>query len=241
MSYSEVINFLDSILVEYGTTEDGEPNKIKNEPFNEPEKEAGALGDDLGDEGEYDFDDMDDEYSDYPDEYGEEGVYDDEDEDQEDEDEEDEDDEIIEMAKQMVDAILLEQDNKYQEYFRSVMHKHGFDTLKGMRDEEKKAFFKDVKRGWSKVGEGLQGPGGKFGFEGEDGYKGLMGEDDNSSEEKGSIKESMMNAYKKYFYKMAENIGIDINKLNEKERVEFYSLVNEAFVAFHLIDINELV
>ena len=26
-----------------------------------------------------------------------------------------------------------------------------------------------------------------------------MGEDDNSSEEKGSIKESMMNAYKKYF------------------------------------------
>jgi len=32
--------------------------------------------------------------------------------------------------------------------------------------------------------EGLQGPGGKFGFMGEEGYKGTMGEDSNSSEEK---------------------------------------------------------
>ena len=35
-----------------------------------------------------------------------------------------------------------------------------------------------------KVLEGLSGPGGKFGFEGEEGYKGKMGEDSNASEEK---------------------------------------------------------
>jgi len=32
--------------------------------------------------------------------------------------------------------------------------------------------------------EGLQGPGGKFGFNGMDGNRGLQGEDDNASEQK---------------------------------------------------------
>ena len=53
--------------------------------------------------------------------------------------------------------------------------------------EKKKQCFKDM---WTHGAlhkpktEGLSGPGGKFGFEGEEGYKGKMGEDSNASEEK---------------------------------------------------------
>ena len=53
--------------------------------------------------------------------------------------------------------------------------------------EKKKQCFKDM---WKHGAlhkpntEGLSGPGGKFGFEGEEGYKGKMGEDSNASEEK---------------------------------------------------------
>jgi hypothetical protein len=306
MSYKQdIINFLDSILAENGTTADGEPNKLKNAPDEIPEEEYEDLEDELG----YDEDDMDSMAGDVAG-----GEYD-EDEDEEDEDEENE---VIEMASKMVDTLILEQDNRYQEYFRGVMKKHGFDTLTQMRDDQKKSFFKDIKRGWNGVKsesadyeeyfkdmmkkndidkiEDLSDEKKKDFFNKVDagwkskeesgiselvykpgvGYKkgilqgqgltpkerqkalgkswsvlhpkstaptrtyNVRGTGEILGQRLGKVKEQMMSAYKKYFYEMAENIGIDVRELNEEERVEFYSLVNEAFVAFHLMDINEL-
>jgi hypothetical protein len=326
MSYKsqDIINFLDSILAEAGTTADGEPNKLKNEPSQDPGEEFEDLEDDLG----YDEDDMDTD-----------SEFSDDDFEDEDEEDEDEEDEIIEMASTMVDAILLEQDNKYQEYFRGVMKKHGFNTLTQMRDDQKKAFFKDVKSGWNKVGENfvdvtkthrpvtagwskedkrgvqqtlkstygaetkpgagrgrtvrawhptkghrnLMPTGGMPKFtvkrdkhlsneaklyeDYEEYFRNMMKDNDikniddlsdeekkdffnkvdagwKSKEEKGvseqttsrkSIKEQMEDAYRKYFKYMLEKCEIyDLKKLSEEDRVQFYSLVNEAFVIFHL-------
>jgi hypothetical protein len=174
MSYSdEIITFLDSILDEAGTIEDGEPNEMPNIPEQKPDVQIKQVEDDIGGVG-----------LDEP-ELGP---------------------EVAEIAADIVDDILVEQDSVYQTYFRGVMKKHGATDIKHMSSETKRAFFKDVSAGWKsrkKVKE--------------ESVK-IVSED------------TLYKEYKKYFTYMLEQCGIeDFNALTEVEQAEFMSLVNEAF------------
>ena len=97
------------------------------------------------------------------------------------------DDEAKSVIGEMIHRLVEEDKEEYQKYFKSMLDKYGISSPADLDDEKKKEFFDAVDKGWKadhEVSEGLSGPGGKFGFMGEEGYKGMMGEDDNRSEEK---------------------------------------------------------
>lgn len=50
------------------------------------------------------------------------------------------------MAKIMA---ALKEGNNYQEYFKSMLAKHGIKSPNELDDIKKKVFFDDVKKGWS--------------------------------------------------------------------------------------------
>lgn len=83
-----------------------------------------------------------------------------------------------------ISRLIKEED--YREYFKSMLKKFNVSSPSELDDEKKKHFFAAVSSGWEKkkgTSEGLAGPGGKFGFMGEDGLKGMLGSDSNRSEE----------------------------------------------------------
>jgi hypothetical protein len=185
MSTERVSQLIDTIL-EY---DEGEPNELQNEPDQNPEDELEKIDADLGgDEGE--------ELEDY--EMGEEPEGEPEPED------------VEEMANQMVDTILLDQDNAHQAYFRTVMKKHNIKGIRGLSSEKRSAFFKDVSAGWrkhKKVGEALEADAAV-------GYQ---------------VKEQYED-YKQYFNYLAEQCGIDdMSALKEEDLAQFYGLVFEAY------------
>ena len=127
MNKDQVIQLVDTIINE--EMEEGEPNDLKNEPSQNPEEQLDRVEDDLGGaEGE--------ELVDYEEGEEREG--------------EDEPEDIGELANVMVDSTLLDQDNAYQTYFRTVMKKHDIKGIRGLNAEKRSAFFKDVSSGWKK-------------------------------------------------------------------------------------------
>jgi len=132
MDKYQVIDLIDNIINEM---DEDQPNDLKNEPSQDPEEELDRVEDDLGGaEGE--------ELGDY--EAGDEREGEAEPED------------IEELAYTMVDSTLLDQDNAYQAYFRTVMKKHDIKGIRGLSAEKRSEFFRDVSSGWKKhkkVGE----------------------------------------------------------------------------------------
>ena len=93
------------------------------------------------------------------------------------------------IRKQLGEWKCLNEDAKerYRAYFQKILKQYGVNSPSQLPADKKRDFFNRVDKGWqskkeSGIGEGLQGPGGKFGFEGEDGYKGYMGSDSNADE-----------------------------------------------------------
>ena len=114
-STDEIIDLIEN---EIGGEEDGEPNKIKNIPSQEPKEMVKRVEDDII--GDVNFD----------------------------EDEPDEDVTGVGISNEMVDTTLLDQDNAYQAYFRTVMKKHNIEGIRGLSPDKRSAFFKDVSAGW---------------------------------------------------------------------------------------------
>lgn len=227
MCKEQVIQLVDSIINEM---EEGEPNDLKNEPSQNPEEELDRVEDDLGGaEGE--------ELVDYEEGDEREG--------------EEEPEDIEELANVMVDSTLLDQDNAYQTYFRTVMKKHDIKGIRGLSSEKRSAFFKDVSAGWrkhkkKKVGESVDekkflknwgrhelperwtepkygsAPTSRAQARKADAIrKGIKYKDTYKSESE---------EYAKYFNYLAELCGIDdMSILEEEDLAEFYVLVHEAY------------
>lgn len=182
MSYTDdVIDLIERALE---GADEGEPNQMKNAPSQDASKQLSAVEDDLTGP-DVDLDEGPDEEDDYPDEYDEKGI-----------------------ASEMVDRTLLDQDNAYQAYFRTVMKKHDIKGIRGLSSEKRSTFFKDVSSGWKN-------------------HK------DNHKKVKESVeisKDVIYEEYKKYFEYMMEQCEInDFSLLTEYEQAKFYVLVNEAF------------
>lgn len=122
MSYTDdVIDLIERALE---GADEGEPNQMKNAPSQDADKQLSAVEDDLTGP-DVDLDEEPDDEDDYPDEYDEKGI-----------------------ASEMVDRTLLDQDNAYQAYFRTVMKKHDIKGIRGLSSEKRSTFFKDVSSGW---------------------------------------------------------------------------------------------
>ncbi len=182
MSYTD--NVIDLIERALEGSDEGEPNKLKNAPPKEPGELFDAVEDDMTGP-DFDLDEGPDEEDDYPDQYGEKGI-----------------------ASEMVDLTLLDQDNSYQAYFRTVMAKHDIKGIRGLSSEKRSTFFRDVSSGWKNHNDNK-----------------------NNHKKVKEGKEILYQDYKKYFNYMLEKCEIDdFGVLTEEEQVEFYTLVYESFL-----------
>jgi hypothetical protein len=222
----KIDEIIDLIEAELDGSEEGEPNKLKNIPNQNPEEELDSVEDDIRGNSA-NLDEEPDEEDDYPDQYDEMGI-----------------------ASEMVDRTVLEQDSAYQTYFRGVMKKHGIKGIRGLNKEKRSEFFKDVSAGWKsrkKVKESeeivvsedykthFKSMMKKHGVKNIKDLKGAKKKDffnkiDASWKSVKEGDEILFQEYKKYFTFMLEECGIeDFGALTEVEQAEFMGLVNEAF------------
>jgi len=122
----KIDDVIDLIEAELDGSDDGEPNELKNNPSQDPQKLIRQTTDDVVGNA-INLDEEPDEEEDYESQYDEKGI-----------------------ASEMVDMLLLDQDSAYQTYFRGVMKKHGVTGIKHMNNDKKREFFKDVSNGWKK-------------------------------------------------------------------------------------------